>query len=198
MRYTLKLILCALLCSVLVAGLGLPVYAANAAPAGVKKASAGPAGDIQDEPVAKAKVLSKQEKREQSLKKISEEAYEYWKKFEKAADSESSRRAINIQLRIETHQKINAKGFPTGNGGAGWSGEKHGKYHHAFETTGSRYFGALCMSFVHFDMVSTKKIQKLAENDKELAWMAYAAEAQQYLESRHRTWQNAVANGGGW
>jgi hypothetical protein len=54
------------------------------------------------------------------------------------------------------------------------------------------------MLFGYFDMVSVKEIRKLAKMDKKLAWMAYAAEAQQYLENRYRTWQNAVANGGGW
>jgi hypothetical protein len=208
--YKLKYAVCAVICSVLVMGTGFPSDASSAedtSPAGTERsfaenetsfAGSGGGGAVQRKPAAKAKPLSKQEKRERSLKNISKKAYKYWKNFEKAAGKKSSRRAINIQLKIETHQKINAKGFPTGNGGAGWSGKKQGKYHHAFVATGRRYFGAFCMLPVHFDMVSITKIQKLAKKDKKLAWMAYAAEAQQYLETKYRTWGNAVANGGGW
>jgi hypothetical protein len=198
MRDILKCAVCAAVCIVLVTGMGVSSYAADTSPATIEKSFADSGDAIQRKPAAKVKTLSKQEERERALKKISKKAYKFWKKFEKAASKESSRRAINIQLKIETHQKINSKGFPTGDGGAGWSGKRHGKYHHAFVPTGSRYFGALCMLPEHFDMVSVKKIQKLAKKDKKLAWMAYAAEAQQYLEARYRTWRNAIASGGGW
>jgi hypothetical protein len=135
---------------------------------------------IPEKSYTKSKLTTEQK----NEKKLSKSQLKYWKKFKKAAADSKQRKVINYLLNHESHQNINAKGYPSGKVLSGWgSGAVGGKYHHVLHN--KAYKGAAQMLVGHFNLVKWSKILKVGKTNIRLAWMMYAAQMQRYLLTHH-------------